>query len=61
MVVIGLALVIISAIIPLPWLAIVGLVTLVAAYIVPNLISGDSCSVPNRSSPATKAGEELHD
>ncbi|MDO8055288.1 MAG: hypothetical protein Q6361_00365 [Candidatus Hermodarchaeota archaeon] len=61
MVVIGLALVITSAVLTLPWLAIVGLIILLAAYIVPNMFSGDSCHVPNRRPSATNSGEELHD
>ena len=61
MVMIGLALVIASAIITLPWLAIIGLIILLAAYIVPNMLSGDSCHAPSRSQPAQTSGEEPHD
>ena len=61
MVIIGLALVVTSAIVFLPWLAIIGLIILLAAYIVPNMLSGDSCHTPNRSKSAQTSGEDTHD
>jgi hypothetical protein len=61
MVVIGLALVVASAFLTLPWLAIIGLIILLAAYIVPNLFSGESCHVPKHSRSANTSGEETHD
>jgi hypothetical protein len=61
MVVIGLALVIASALVTLPWLAIIGLIVLLAAYIVPNMLSGDSCHVPGGSQSVNDSGEESHD
>lgn len=58
MVITGLALVLLSAMIAVPWLAIIGLVILLAAYIVPNLVSGDSCHGESCSQPAQSPGEE---
>ncbi|MFX0168516.1 MAG: hypothetical protein ACFE89_04070 [Candidatus Hodarchaeota archaeon] len=58
MVITGLAFVIGSGILTLPWLAIIGLVILLAAYIVPNMLSGDSCHTSGPSRPTQNSGEE---
>lgn len=58
MVIIGLALVMISVTIAIPWLAVIGLVILLAAYIVPNLRSGEGCHSLGCTNPAHNHGEE---
>ncbi|MFW9986673.1 MAG: hypothetical protein ACFFDJ_08930, partial [Candidatus Odinarchaeota archaeon] len=57
MVVTGLALILVSAVITLPWLAVIGLVILLAAYIVPNLVSGQGCHGQSCSPSTQTAGE----
>lgn len=57
-VIVGLALIVISVAIEIPWLAIIGLIFLLAAYIVPNLRSGEGCHVSGCTNPAHKHGEE---
>ncbi|MFX0078804.1 MAG: hypothetical protein ACFE8O_06135 [Candidatus Hermodarchaeota archaeon] len=58
MVIIGLALVMISVVIATPWLAVIGLIFLLAAYIVPNLRSGEGCHTSGCTNPAHNHGEE---
>ena len=58
MVVTGLAFVLLSVTIAIPLLAIIGLGFLIAAYIVPGLVSGRSCHGENCTNPAHKHGEE---
>ncbi len=61
MVVTGLALILVSAAITLPWLAVIGLVILLAAYIVPNLVSGPGCHGQGCSPSAQTSGEDEPD
>ncbi len=58
MVIIGLALVMLSITIAIPWLAIIGLGFLLAAYIVPNFRSGEGCHTQGCTNPAHNHGEE---
>jgi len=58
MVIIGLALVMLSVTIAIPWLAIIGLIFILAAYIVPNLRSGEGCHAQSCTNPAHNHGEE---
>jgi hypothetical protein len=58
MVITGLALIVMSAITELPWLAIIGLASLIAAYIVPNLVSRQNCHGQSCSPPAQTARED---
>ncbi|MFX1300821.1 MAG: hypothetical protein ACFFDE_07750 [Promethearchaeota archaeon] len=57
-VIVGLALVVISVAIAIPLLAVIGLIFLLAAYIVPNLRSGDGCHGSGCTNPAHNHGEE---
>jgi hypothetical protein len=54
----GLTLVLLSTVIAFPWLAIIGLAFLLAAYIVPGLVSGQGCHKQGCSNPAHNHGEE---
>jgi hypothetical protein len=58
MVVIGLALVMLSVVVTIPWLAVIGLIFVLAAYIVPNLVSGKGCHEQGCTNPSHKHGEE---
>jgi hypothetical protein len=58
MVVSGLALILLSVTVALPWLAIIGLISLIGAYIVPGLVSGKSCHNEGCTNPSHKHGEE---
>jgi hypothetical protein len=58
LVITGLATILLSVTIALPWLAIIGLILLIAAYIVPGLVSGDSCHSEGCTNPSHKHGEE---
>ncbi|MFX1509475.1 MAG: hypothetical protein ACFFBR_04120 [Promethearchaeota archaeon] len=58
MVITGLALVLLSVTIAIPWLAIIGLVFLIAAYIVPGFVSGRSCHGEGCTNPSHNHGEE---
>jgi hypothetical protein len=58
MVIIGLALVMLSVTIAVPWVAIIGLIFLLAAYIVPNLRSGEGCHAQSCTNSSHNHGEE---
>lgn len=62
MVIIGLAFVMISVLITVPWLAIIGLVVLLSAYIVPSLIREQGCHETSCARPAkTPGADEKHE
>ncbi len=62
MVTIGLAFVMISVVITIPWLAIIGLLVLLSAYIVPSIIREQRCHEMNCRQPAkTPGADEKHE
>jgi hypothetical protein len=58
MVITGLVFVLFSVTLTTPWLAIIGLVFLIAAYIVPGLVSGKSCHGEGCTNPSHNHGED---
>lgn len=58
MVITGLTFILLSVTVALPWLAIIGLIFLIGAYIVPGLVSGESCHSEGCTNPSHKHGEE---
>lgn len=58
MIITGLTFILLSVTATLPWLAIIGLIFLIAAYIVPGLVSGESCHSEGCTNPSHKHGEE---
>ncbi|MHA2405275.1 MAG: hypothetical protein ACXACH_00825 [Candidatus Hermodarchaeia archaeon] len=58
MVITGLAFVLFSVTLTIPWLAIIGLAFLIAAYIVPGLVNGRSCHSEGCTNPSHNHGED---
>jgi hypothetical protein len=58
LVITGLTMILFSVTVALPWLAIIGLILLIAAYIVPGLVSRDSCHNEGCTNPSHKHGED---
>lgn len=54
----GLALVLLGAFLAVPWVSIIGLVIILAAYIVPPLVSGQSCHGDSCAAPSQPSGED---
>jgi hypothetical protein len=58
MVITGLTLVLLSVTIAIPWLALIGLVFLIASYIVPGLVSNQSCQGESCTNTSQNQGDE---
>ncbi|MFX1317729.1 MAG: hypothetical protein ACFE9D_05645 [Promethearchaeota archaeon] len=58
MVITGLTFILLSVTVVLPWLAIIGLIFLIAAYIVPGFVSRKSCHNEGGANPSHNHGEE---